>query len=909
MSNIAAVGTHREGASSSREGARAALLESLNFQLPARDPGKSYRWAVGFLAAGLVISVGLFVLLLGFLAWLAVFHTISAFASLGKGPYFLFHGPMALLAIVLLVFLLKPVFIRRRGELGASIELTRENEPFLFEYVTRLATAVGAPAPVRIIVDCEANASASFDRGIFGLIGRRMTLRVGLPLVAALNVQQFSGVLAHEFGHFSQRSGMIGSFLIRTLHFFLRRVVFQRDRLDALLLRLRHMRNPFVRATYWVAVGFIEPARGILWALLVAGDFISCHTLRRMEHDADTVEGNIVGSEAFAATDLAVFFLQISDRRAHDFLNRCWTTQRLADNYPRLVVSDAKTLRGRFPNIVKDICERATSPFDTHPSHADRAAFVKDLKVEGRLKCTQKSGLLFANFDGLCLRATRDLYRGYLKEDLDKATLVSTRIIAEEWQAQSQGFDRLHAYFRGYAATERPMFPDPDARYAPDDVKAAAADLVAARNALAQAAEGLTPKIRQAREAAAEFTVGAARQQLAEIFSRSPQAARVRRMGQRQVREAQRILQNVRPQISPFEHAVQSRFTLALRFMQVPKIAAKVPEAAAAKGLLARFLPLGEVLREADATVTRLRDDALTLRVLCVNHNPRQPYGPLVERILATSGSMLQTMQELRETLSQKYPFEHSQEEITVGAYFLPEKLPEKNDPQGVAACATMLFDRYASLTFRVLSQLAEIAGRLEEAVGLPALPAMPESDPEEEAARKKASRRAAFTAWASYGGRAVAGVVLMALLVWWSMNPPTMEWSESGEAIRPAAFSASFDSYAHYMPTVAPAPAAWPEDPNFPRPGGRQRGGRIGGQDWSAPGFSDVNPSSPGPRITPRDMPRPTPVNPAPYRPVTPPPRYTPPPQPRYTPPARRFNPASPPGYRGAGGGRMPGR
>jgi Zn-dependent protease with chaperone function len=891
---------------------REALLESLRFVLPPREADKGYRWSVGVLAGGLGVSLLLFVMLLGFLLWLAVFHALSAVSSLGKGPYFLFHGPMALLAVVLLVFLLKPFFVKRQRGLEAKLELKREEEPFLFEFVEKLAKAVDAPAPARIVIDCEANAGAGFDGGLLGLVRRRMTLTLGLPVVAGLNVRQLAGVMAHEFGHFSQRTGMTGSYLIRHLNFVLSRIVFERDRLDAALHRLRRAGHPLMGMLYWVAVGFIEPARGILWLLLVAGDFLTCHTLRRMEHDADSVEAAVVGSTEFAATDLAVSFLSISSRRARDYLNGCLETGRLADDYPRLVVSDAKTLRARFPNLVKELCETETGPFDTHPSHADRAAFVESLKVEGRLKSAAKGGVLFKDFDLLCRRATNELYKAHLKEELAKKTLVPTRVIAEEWHGQAQGFDRLHEFFRGYAATERPLFPDPDAKHPPEDWKTAGKELLAARGALVKAAEGLTPKIRAARQAAIDVVVGQARVQLADIFRNSPQSAGVRRSGQRQINKGQRTLMEVRPEMSPFEHAVQSRLTLALQFMQVPKVAGKLGDGGEAAALVKRFLPICEALRMVEPEVRKAREEALTLRVLCANYNRQQPYGPLVQRILGLSETVLSRVESVRADLRAAYPFEHAVEGITIGDS-LVDKLPAKDDPGAVVACVSTMFDRYGTVTFRVLSQLADVAGRLEAAVGLPALPPAPESDPEEEAAAKKARRRAAAASWAAYGGRAVAGVVLMGLLLWWSLNPPTMAWGSGGEAYRPAAFTTSVETYSTYRPVEMPSfPEMFgnnerhsgrlqPGIPGGPGMPGRDRAmnrgiGGFGGDAESGRMPGTGNPVTPrfGPRgadgardsgVPAPEMPRFTP----PARPEMP--RYTPPARPempRYTPPAR---------------------
>jgi hypothetical protein len=55
-------------------------------------------------------------------------------------------------------------------------------------------------------------------------LGNDLVLTIGLPLVAGFNLREFAGVLAHEFGHFSQGVGMRISYVIRSISFWFTRV-------------------------------------------------------------------------------------------------------------------------------------------------------------------------------------------------------------------------------------------------------------------------------------------------------------------------------------------------------------------------------------------------------------------------------------------------------------------------------------------------------------------------------------------------------------------------------------------------------------------------------------------------------------------------------------------------------------
>src|SRR5207244_3829057 len=101
-------------------------------------------------------------------------------------------------------------------------------EPLLFTLVRRVASAVGAPEPERIDLDCQLNASASFG----SFFGGDLVLTIGLPFVAGLDVDQFASVVAHELGHFSQGAAMRLSYLVRTINEWLARIVYERDDWD-----------------------------------------------------------------------------------------------------------------------------------------------------------------------------------------------------------------------------------------------------------------------------------------------------------------------------------------------------------------------------------------------------------------------------------------------------------------------------------------------------------------------------------------------------------------------------------------------------------------------------------------------------------------------------------------------------
>ncbi len=115
----------------------------------------------------------------------------------------------AVAAILLLVWLMRPTF-----QIGGK-HVDRKTVPDLFTALADLQSQVGMRGRIDVHVDHELNASASETRGLFGVLGTRRVLTLGVPLLLLLSKDEVLAVIAHEFGHFSRRHGRLGQWLYR----------------------------------------------------------------------------------------------------------------------------------------------------------------------------------------------------------------------------------------------------------------------------------------------------------------------------------------------------------------------------------------------------------------------------------------------------------------------------------------------------------------------------------------------------------------------------------------------------------------------------------------------------------------------------------------------------------------------
>jgi Zn-dependent protease with chaperone function len=120
----------------------------------------------------------------------------------------LMYAVPGLVGAVLVLFLIRPLFAASPRP-RETLKLDPEKEAGFVSGVHALCRAIGVSPPIEIRLSWHANASVHFRTRWVSLFTGHKVLTIGLSLVGGLSARQFVGVLAHEFGHFAQRFGMI----------------------------------------------------------------------------------------------------------------------------------------------------------------------------------------------------------------------------------------------------------------------------------------------------------------------------------------------------------------------------------------------------------------------------------------------------------------------------------------------------------------------------------------------------------------------------------------------------------------------------------------------------------------------------------------------------------------------------
>ena len=136
-----------------------------------------------------MLSLFVFVLIyIAMTAWFA-WTAYDLFVDMQNKKFNLVSLIAACCAAFLALFMLKAFFFVERGGESKDMEVTKESQPQLFEFLYKLADEAGAPRPHRVFLSARVNAAVFYDLTILNLIfPSKKNLEIGLPLINCLNL-------------------------------------------------------------------------------------------------------------------------------------------------------------------------------------------------------------------------------------------------------------------------------------------------------------------------------------------------------------------------------------------------------------------------------------------------------------------------------------------------------------------------------------------------------------------------------------------------------------------------------------------------------------------------------------------------------------------------------------------------
>lgn len=250
-------------------------------------------------AVAFFISIYVLLLLLTIGAMIGFAYIILIIAERYPGTLSIYIGfGLMSFGLLLLFFLLKFFFKSHKVDHSHLLEITRTEEPELFKLIDEIVAEVQTNTPKKVYLSAEVNAHVFYDSSFWSLFFPiKKNLQIGLGLVNTVNQGEFKALLAHEFGHFSQRTMKIGSY------------AYQVNQIIDHLLYDNKSYDELIQA--WASLGkyssfiihiVVKMIKGIQWILEKLYPIVNkhcCGLSREMEYHADAIAASVGGSEPF----------------------------------------------------------------------------------------------------------------------------------------------------------------------------------------------------------------------------------------------------------------------------------------------------------------------------------------------------------------------------------------------------------------------------------------------------------------------------------------------------------------------------------------------------------------------------------------------------------------------------------
>ena len=260
-------------------------------------PSAAFRREVQKVIAALLLFGLLYVLLLATVVSFAAGLCFVGFSVVTAVPNIwavLFGLGLAGIGLMVVFFIVKFLFARKKEDNTNRIEITEPDYPDFFAFIRAVSQETHTAFPAHIYLSSEVNAFVFYNSGFWSMIFPvRKNLVVGLGLINMTNISEFKSVIAHEFGHFSQKSMRAGSYVYHA-NKVLYNMLYENTGYIALLQRWANIHRIFSLC----AEITVKIVQGIQWLLRQAYQIVNRQYLslsRQMEFHADAMSAKVAG--------------------------------------------------------------------------------------------------------------------------------------------------------------------------------------------------------------------------------------------------------------------------------------------------------------------------------------------------------------------------------------------------------------------------------------------------------------------------------------------------------------------------------------------------------------------------------------------------------------------------------------
>lgn len=298
--------------------------------------------------------------------------------------------------VFVFIFLIKFIFSSGKIDRSNMHKITREDEPQLFSLIDKIVAQTETQMPKKVYLTQDVNASVFYDSNFWSMfLPVRKNLTIGMGLINGISVSELEGILSHEFGHFSQRSMKIGSY-VYNVNKVIYNMLYENEGYSKLISNWSSISGYF---SFFVNIA-IKIISGIQWLLQKEYEDVNKSYLalsREMEFHADEVAANIVGSMPMKSALLRTELINNAYDTVLGFYGSKINENLLSNNiYPeqQLVIKHFAEInnllyKDELPIVSLEEFSRfnksklvLTNQWSSHPSIEDRVAALDKLSIQ-----------------------------------------------------------------------------------------------------------------------------------------------------------------------------------------------------------------------------------------------------------------------------------------------------------------------------------------------------------------------------------------------------------------------------------------------------------------------------------------------------------------------------------------------
>lgn len=370
-------------------------------------------------------------------------------------------------AIVLIIFLFKFIFQKSSNSTVGMHQIYASQHPKLFQMIHEIATEVGTDFPKKVFLTDQLNASVFYNSSFWSMIFPvRKNLMIGYALVNVSTEQELKGILSHEFGHFSQRSMKIGSYVYNCNRIIFS-LVFENNAFEENVNKFSNGHILF-KLTVGFSIYIIHGFQFVLKQLYIFLNKSNLSLSREMEFHADAVATNIVGSQVMIAS---LARMDLSDRAygsANAFTNSKYSEGFRLHNFYEIQTyvlniiarADKHDINEYLPKVTLDELRlqnksrlNIKDQWASHPTMEERIESIQKLNIQTPNNSLQPAKSLFEKPNEIELKLTKLIYPEHELMDLKELSSTEEKEVYDEFY-QSASFNEI---FNGYYDSKNPL--------------------------------------------------------------------------------------------------------------------------------------------------------------------------------------------------------------------------------------------------------------------------------------------------------------------------------------------------------------------------------------------------------------------------------------------------------------------